>query len=233
MAHQQQYHDTNFQQGHQPSGSIGYDYRGQQSGASPEFDPYSHYNNIGYSQPAQGQTYHDDFDNTRPGMSTFPSQADFGAADDGEKLERVPRPQGPRNPEGARFSANSFIPPKSVAVSTGDIRLWRHDERGNMWTKGSRTRCFGRFCCCTVMTTVFLIVSIVLTLGMWVRPPDISFNGIKMPTNGSTVEAQTTGILINLNLAIGVVNPNFFAADFSAIQAKAFYPGVTEQIGEY
>jgi hypothetical protein len=52
-----------------------------------------------------------------------------------------------------------------------------------------------------------------------------------MPTNGSTVEAQTTGITINLNLAIGVINPNFFAADFSAIQAKAFYPGVTQQIG--
>jgi hypothetical protein len=67
----------------------------------------------------------------------------------------------------------------------------------------------------------------------WVRPPDISFNGIRTPTNGSTVEAQTSGILINLNLAIGVVNPNFFAADFSAIQAKAFYPGVTEQIGEH
>ncbi|CAE6429303.1 unnamed protein product [Rhizoctonia solani] len=226
MAHQQ-YHDTNFQQGHQPSGSVGYDYRNQQGGGNPEFNPYSNYNNVGYSQPAQGQAYHDDFDNNRPGMSTFPSQANFGSADDAEKFEPVPRAPGPRNPEGARFSANSFIPPKS----TGDIRLWRHDEHGNAWTKGSRTRCVGRFCCCTVMTTVFLILSIVLTLGMWVRPPDISFNGIKTPTNGSTVEAQTTGIVINLNLAIGVVNPNFFAADFSSIQAKAFYPGVTDQIG--
>lgn len=52
-----------------------------------------------------------------------------------------------------------------------------------------------------------------------------------MPTNGSTVVAQTSGITINLNLAIGVVNPNFFSADFSAIQAKAFYPGVSQQIG--
>ena len=34
----------------------------------------------------------------------------------------------------------SFVPPKS----TGDLRMWRHDERGNMWTKGSRGRCFGR-----------------------------------------------------------------------------------------
>ncbi|CUA75018.1 hypothetical protein RSOLAG22IIIB_01654 [Rhizoctonia solani] len=210
MAYQQQYHDTNFQQGHQPSGSVGYDYRDQQGRGNPEFDPYSNYNNVGYSQPAQAQAYHDDdFDNTRPGMSTFPSQANFGSADDAEKPDRVARPPGlgPRNPEGARFSANSFIPPKS----TGDIRLWRHDEHGNAWTKGSRTRCVGRFCCCTVMTIIFLILSIVMTLGMWVP--------------------QTTGILINLNLAIGVVNPNFFSADFSSIQAKAFYPGVTEQIG--
>lgn len=29
-----------------------------------------------------------------------------------------------------------------------------------------RRRCFGRFCCCTIMMTVFLIISIVLALAM-------------------------------------------------------------------
>ncbi|KAF8610520.1 hypothetical protein BDV93DRAFT_483817 [Ceratobasidium sp. AG-I] len=218
---------SNFQQGHQPSGSVGYDYYDSRATGNPEYNPYSDYNtaNPGYGQgPAQG--YRDDYDDGRPGMSTMPSQA-TAVSGESEKPRRV-APLGANNiGDRTRFSGASFVPPKS----TGDLRLWRHDEHGNVWTKGSRTRCVGRFCCCTIMTTIFLIVSIVLTLGLWVRPPDISFDGIKMPTNGSTVEAQTTGITINLNLAIGVINPNFFAADFSAIQAKAFYPGVSQQIG--
>lgn len=163
-------------------------------------------------------------------MNTMASQATAigDDVDESEKTRRVARPLGANDTDGrARFSEASFVPPKS----TGDLRLWRHDEHGSAWTKGSRTRCVGRFCCCTVMTTVFLILSIAMTLGLWVRPPDISFNGIKTPTNGSVVTAQNSGITINLNLAIGVVNPNFFAADFSAIQAKAFYPGVDQQIG--
>ncbi|QRW00193.1 glycoside hydrolase family 28 protein [Ceratobasidium sp. AG-Ba] len=229
MSYQQQpYQEHRFQQGHQPTGSVGYDY--PHPTAQPEYNPYSDYNtvNAGYGQGGPGygqgpsQTYRDEMDDGRPGMPTMQSQATAGGDYDDEKLRR-PRPLGANNAEGRV----SFVPPKS----TGDLRLWRHDEHGNVWTKGSRTRCVGRFCCCTVMTTIFLIVSIALTLGLWVRPPDISFNGIKTPTNGSTVVAQTTGITINLNLAIGVVNPNFFAADFSAIQAKAFYPGVSQQIG--
>ncbi|KAG9102817.1 hypothetical protein FRC06_001006 [Ceratobasidium sp. 370] len=237
MSYQQQpYQENRFQQGHQPTGSVGYDY--PHPTAQPEYNPYSDYNtvNTGYAQGGPGygqapvQDYRDDYDDVRPGMSTMPSQATAVGGDnsENEKARRTARPLGTNDPSSrARFSEASYIPPKS----TGDLRLWRHDEHGNVWTKGSRTRCVGRFCCCTVMTTVFLIVSVALTLGLWVRPPDISFNGIKMPANGSTVVAQTTGITINLNLAIGVVNPNFFSADFSAIQAKAFYPGVSQQIG--
>ncbi|KAG8695953.1 hypothetical protein FRC09_008831 [Ceratobasidium sp. 395] len=236
MSYQQQpYQENRFQQGHQPTGSVGYDY--PHPTAQPEYNPYSDYNTVGggYGQggpgygQGSGQGYRDDYDDARPGLSTMPSQATAVGGDysENEKLRRAAQPPGVNNDRPARFSQASFIPPKS----TGDIRLWRHDEHGNVWTKGSRTRCVGRFCCCTVMTTIFLIVSIALTLGLWVRPPDISFNGIKMPTSGSTVVAQTTGITINLNLAIGVVNPNFFAADFSAIEAKAFYPGVSQQIG--
>ncbi|KAG9122827.1 hypothetical protein FRC07_000624 [Ceratobasidium sp. 392] len=204
MSYQQQpYQENRFQQGHQPTGSVSYDY--PHPTAQPEYNPYSDYNtvNAGYGQGGPGygqgpaQDYRDDYDDARPGMSTMPSQATAVGGDyaENEKSRRAQQP-GASHGGPARFSQASFIPPKS----TGDLRLWRHDEHGNVWTK-------------------------------WVRPPDISFNGIKMPTNGSTVVAQTTGITINLNLAIGVVNPNFFAADFSAIQAKAFYPGVSQQIG--
>jgi len=198
--------------------------------------PYNTYETDGPAHHDQGERDYDEYrdDRTeRPEMAPGLSQrtmtgasgmAEKGAPVPGETMRSV-------NAGGlggrTRFSEASFVPPKN----TGDLRLWRHDEHGNVWTKGSRTRCMGRFCCCTIMTTLFLIISVVLTLGLWVRPPDISFNGIKTPTNGSTVVAQATGITINLNLDIGVVNPNFFAADFSSIEAQAFYPGVAAQIG--
>lgn len=78
-------------------------------------------------------------------------------------------------------------------------------------TQGSLlSRC--RFCCCTLMMTVFLIISIVLSLAMvslqaisqyqlrisvlrltavylwqWARPPDITIGGLQLPTNSSGV----------------------------------------------
>ncbi|KIO26264.1 hypothetical protein M407DRAFT_243815 [Tulasnella calospora MUT 4182] len=151
-------------------------------------------------------------------------QTDYGA---GYQDEPLPRPR-PQFAQQARDSQRvSFAPPKS----TGDLRLWRHDERGNMWTKGGRRRCVGRFCCCTVMMTLFLIISIVLALALWARPPDIRFNGISLPTGGSAVQVQTDSLDINLSLSIGVKNPNFFGAMFKSIDATAFYPPLTSQLG--
>ncbi|KAG8933285.1 hypothetical protein FRC02_012184 [Tulasnella sp. 418] len=81
------------------------------------------------------------------------------------------------------------------------------------------------------MMTLLLIVSIVLSLGLWVRPPDIRFNGIKLPESGSGVTVETDGLHINLELSIGVKNPNFFGAAFRTIEAKAFYPPLQPQLG--
>ncbi|KAG8920816.1 hypothetical protein FRC00_009496 [Tulasnella sp. 408] len=151
-------------------------------------------------------------------------QTDYAAGYQDEPLAR-PRPQFAQQSRDSQRV--SFAPPKS----TGDLRLWRHDERGNMWTKGGRRRCVGRFCCCTVMMTLFLIVSIVLALALWARPPDIRFNGISLPTGGSAVQVQTDSLDINLSLSIGVKNPNFFGASFKSIDATAFYPPLTSQLG--
>ncbi|KDQ17998.1 hypothetical protein BOTBODRAFT_185399 [Botryobasidium botryosum FD-172 SS1] len=131
-------------------------------------------------------------------------------------------------PSTGQSSGVNFAPPKS----TGDLRLWRQDEHGKMWTKGSRPRVFCRFLCCTLMTIVFLIVSIALALAMWLRPPDINFNGVQVPTNGSAVVPTANSLLINLGLSIGVQNPNYFSASFQSITAAAFYPLVPNtQIG--
>lgn len=109
---QQQYQEPRYQQGHQPADSIGFDYHSHNAAGQPEFNPYSDYN-VGYTQPVQGQSYHDDFDNRRPGMSAVPSQATVGGIDDSEKSRGVARPLGANNIDGrTRFSAASFIPPK-------------------------------------------------------------------------------------------------------------------------
>jgi LEA14-like dessication related protein len=75
-----------------------------------------------------------------------------------------------------------------------------------------------------MMSTLFLIVAIALSIAMWLRPPDITFGSIGPPTTGSAIEASTTSLTINLALPISVKNPNFFAAAFKTISATAYYP---------
>lgn len=66
---------------------------------------------------------------------------------------------------------------------------------------------------------------------MWVRPPDISFNGVQLPTDSSAVQASANSLEIFVDLSIGVRNPNFFGASFKSITAKAFFPPLTSQLG--
>ncbi|KAG8900493.1 hypothetical protein FRB99_006021 [Tulasnella sp. 403] len=72
---------------------------------------------------------------------------------------------------------------------------------------------------------------IVLALAIWARPPDVNFNGIQFPTDASAVQVQANSLDINLQISVGVKNPNFFGATFSSITAKAFYPPLTSQLG--
>ncbi|KIM29068.1 hypothetical protein M408DRAFT_68408 [Serendipita vermifera MAFF 305830] len=119
-----------------------------------------------------------------------------------------------------RNTRASFAPPKD----TGDLRLWRHDEHGNLWTKGGRGSCIGRFCCCSIMSVVFAILAVAFSIAMWLRPPDVSFGSIGPPTTGSALEATASSFKINLALPISVKNPNFFAASFEKISADIYYP---------
>lgn len=110
-----QHQGSNFQQGHQPSGSVGYEYYDSRATGRPEYNPYSDYNNVnaGYGQ-GPAQAYRDDYDDGRPGMSTMPSQATAVAGDVGESEK--PRRVAPLGADGiggrTRFSGASFIPPK-------------------------------------------------------------------------------------------------------------------------
>ncbi|KZT52705.1 hypothetical protein CALCODRAFT_501972 [Calocera cornea HHB12733] len=133
---------------------------------------------------------------------------------------------GEKRYDDARVSMGP--PPKD----TGMLRIWRRDGRGKQWTKGGGFRSCCRFFCCFLMTLIFIVLAIILSLAAFIRPPDISFNGVSTPSNGSLL--QTNGpdsFVINLDLNIGVRNPNFFDVDFNHISAKLFYPGFSPQLG--
>ncbi|KAG9010087.1 hypothetical protein FRB93_004749 [Tulasnella sp. JGI-2019a] len=164
-----------------------------------------------------------DFNGTQGAPYNIPGNNFRGHYKDSSIDRPIPRQRQPfSNPERV-----SFAPPKS----TGDLRLWRHDERGNMWVKGSKGRVIGRFVCCTLMMTVLFLLGIVLSLALWARPPDITFNGLQVPTSTSAVSVQANSLSIALQLSIGVKNPNYFSATLKRVEAKAFYPPLTDQVG--
>lgn len=128
---------------------------------------------------------------------------------------------------GKLESRNSFTPlmgPRN-SISKKDLKSWRKEMHSEMWTRGSRGRCIGRFCCCTLLIAVLLIVSIVLALALWVRPPQVLFTGVQPTTSGSTFEATTNNeFKVNLGFGLFVNNPNYFDASFSSIEATITYP---------
>jgi len=111
------------------------------------------------------------------------------------------------------------------------LKDYRYQTQGALWTRGGRGRCIGRFCCCTLLIFLFLIISIVLALLLWVRPPNIVIGGVQTPTSGSTTQPTTSGLTINLGVNISVENPNYFAVSFKKIQAEIFYPINNTNVG--
>ncbi|KAF9246295.1 hypothetical protein BU15DRAFT_70398 [Melanogaster broomeanus] len=177
----------------------------QQYSDAPAFNPYNTsqphqaYDQGGYDPYAAGG-YQDD---PNHGQSTF--------APGHHKSESGPYDQG------------GF-----VRATTGsrprDLRHWRYEHQGALWTKGGRGRSIGRFCCCTLMIVVFLIISIVLALALWIRPPNVIVGDVQPTTNGSEIQMLTDGIQLNLEIPLSVSNPNYFSVSFSSIKANIYYP---------
>lgn len=125
-------------------------------------------------------------------------------------------------------AAQEANPQSNFAKETGyqsqDFKTWRGKNTGGLWTRGSRISCAGRFCCCTMMITIFLIISILLALLMWVRPPDAIVGSVATSTTQNAVELDSGSITVNLGINITVVNPNYFAVSFKSITVEAYYP---------
>ncbi|KAH9483674.1 hypothetical protein JR316_0003144 [Psilocybe cubensis] len=138
---------------------------------------------------------------------------------------------GPARKEASGFDQGEFGPPAVVARKSRTpraLREYRYDHQGNLWTKGGRGRCAGRVCCCSLMTAVFLIVSIVLTLALYARPPNIEIGDVQaVPVNGSVLQMGGSSGLdfqVNLGVAISVSNPNYFSVGLKKIDLELTYP---------
>ncbi|GAA5888040.1 hypothetical protein JCM6882_000259 [Rhodosporidiobolus microsporus] len=118
----------------------------------------------------------------------------------------------------AQMAAEGQIPKKE------GLRMWRKDEHAGAMTRGGRARCCGRVFCCFLILAVLILVGIVAAFFLWVKPPDVSFDGIEDPETGNIVSIASGGFNLNFRLKINVINPNFFGADFDRISATAYYP---------
>ncbi|KAJ7449936.1 hypothetical protein FB451DRAFT_1287043 [Mycena latifolia] len=133
--------------------------------------------------------------------------------------------------ETSSFDAGEFTPSSRGPKTASNLRRYRMDFQGHLWTKGGRGRCFGRFFCCTFMILIFLFVTIVLTLILWLRPPSIDFGDVGPMSSGSTIQKTPDGINLNMGVNISVNNPNFFAVNFKKITAEIYYPINNTAIG--
>ncbi|PAV24018.1 hypothetical protein PNOK_0108600 [Pyrrhoderma noxium] len=121
-----------------------------------------------------------------------------------------------------------FRPPES----TGAIRVWRKDQRGALWTKGGRGKCVLRFLCCSILLFIFLLLSVVFSLALWIRPPDITINQVGLnSTGGSAFEVTSSSLVLNLGANISVANPNYFSVNFKKIVVDLTYPINNTDVG--
>jgi len=188
------------------------------------YDPFA------AQQPRRQHSYHDSAD-FNPYTSTAPPP--HASYDQGAPYKDEGPLGGGAVPRAAQAEDKEFDPFQPPPKSTGDLRMWRHDHHGNLWVKGGRGRCIGRFCCCSIMVVLLLLVSIILTLAIFLRPPDIEFSGVQPSASGSAVEATSSDLKVNLGIGISVRNPNFFTVTFKSITASVSYPlgGANTQIG--
>ncbi|KAH8915254.1 hypothetical protein BT69DRAFT_1286631 [Atractiella rhizophila] len=204
----------------------------QDNYATPQYYS-SHQVDYSYPPPSPGGSYHNAPPPPSPGYHNSPgyygeeksstlTMADeyASAREKGFEPDLPPPRFHPNRGSVAAFAAAEGTIPKKEG-----LRMWRQEEHQGEFMKGGRKRMIGRCCCCTIVVIVILLVGIVAGFLLWVRPPNVQFNGIEPPSNGSEVQVVNSGFMLNFNLNIGVVNPNFFGASFEKITAQAYYPG--------
>ncbi|KAF8478426.1 hypothetical protein DFH94DRAFT_55927 [Russula ochroleuca] len=187
-----------------------------------------------YSNNTQDQAYHDppQFYNPHPPHDTY-DQSGYREPEQYQDEPSYSLPQGPSTePLGMNTKeepsdyVDEFNPTPREPRPPRSLRAWRYQQGRRLWTQGSRPRCLCRFFCCTVFVTLFLVAGIVLALALWIRPPDVivGSDNSTSPAVAQGVNLLTDGFQINLGLPIEVVNPNYFSARLTHVDAQLFYP---------
>ncbi|KAI0670415.1 hypothetical protein C8Q78DRAFT_1070019 [Trametes maxima] len=115
--------------------------------------------------------------------------------------------------------------------TSSNVRKWRYDHQGKMWAKGSRAACFGRFFCCTIMIFLFLLISIVLSLALWLRPPNVIVGQPTPDLSTFKIDTNTESISLGIPVNVSINNPNYFSVTISSLDAQVIYPINNTQIG--
>ncbi|KAF8637406.1 hypothetical protein AX17_002901 [Amanita inopinata Kibby_2008] len=194
--------------------------------ASSDYNPYM--NNTDPRDHYEGTSHYPDpsLDNSEH-MSYPPSRQEPENRSTGW-LTVEPMRRDNNGYEQGEFTAHSGTREKSLQ----GLKDYRYGHRGNLWTKGGRRYCVGRFCCCTIMTAVLLIVSVLLAVALWIRPPNIKVGNVNLAsTNPLQIFPEQKELKINLGVNISVHNPNSFSINFKRIKADIFYPINNTHIG--
>ncbi|KAJ7172349.1 hypothetical protein C8R46DRAFT_1216190 [Mycena filopes] len=184
--------------------------------AAPEFNPYA---TSDQAHPTYEQGAYDHYGGG--GYRDDPPQDPFAPGTQHSYTDAPLPPVAAKSiDETSRFDPGEFTPSPRGPKTASNLRRYRMDFQGPLWTRGGRGRCFGRFFCCTFMIIVFLLISIILALVLFLRPPSLDFGDVAPMSTGTPVQLTANGITLNMGVNISVANPNFFAVKFKKITAQ-------------
>ncbi|TIB94808.1 hypothetical protein E3Q19_00201 [Wallemia mellicola] len=112
-----------------------------------------------------------------------------------------------------------------------NVKSYRKRERGAASRRGGIIGSIFRWIFCVLILGISIVIGVLATIVLYVKPPNITFVGVREPENGSTVSAVNNALNINFDLEIVVDNPNTFGATFNSLNAQLFYGGTGIPIG--
>ncbi|OBZ75448.1 hypothetical protein A0H81_04355 [Grifola frondosa] len=192
-----------------------------------------------YSEPQYPQQYQDapfnPYETQQPHPTYDQGGYGYGDTNDAGRYGGFTDDPSGRAKERDRsvFENDDTVPSRPVGPRTSsNMRRWRYDHQGNLWTKGGRGRCFGRFFCCTIMIFVFIVLSILLSLALWLRPPNVVIAKPSLDaTSANAFQFSSTGLNISIPINISVNNPDYFSVVLKKVDAQLFYPLNNTDIG--
>ncbi|KAF5368993.1 hypothetical protein D9758_002845 [Tetrapyrgos nigripes] len=181
-----------------------------------EFNPYS--NSIPHSPPP------------------IPQSPPFSPAHSGPKHAPTPSLSGPFAPyhdDPNPFQAgneqkvdpkpNDFVDYTAGENSFKGIKDYRSHYQGNLWTRGSRVGCFGRFFGCTLFIAIYLFLAIVGCMILWLRPPSVDIGDPFVNTTQS-LGIENGALTIPLGLNVSVNNPMYLSVRIRDLNVDLTYP---------